>query len=122
MGLANYFKDNIKNYSEIMRPLNNLLKGYVKGKPTRIEWDEDTNRAYEDIKDAITNCPTLFFTDPYAKIFLHTDASDYGIRAYLWQDIDGKEQAVAFISKSLSRAQKRWHTPQKEAFTIFYSV
>ena len=60
--------------------------------------------------------------DPYAKIFLHTDASDYGIGAYLWQDVDGKEQAVAFISKSLSGAQKRWHTPQKEAFAIFYSV
>ena len=53
---------------------------------------------------------------------MHTDASDYGIGAYLWQSIRGKEQPVAFISKSLSGSQKRWDTPQKEAYAIFYSI
>ena len=57
-----------------------------------------------------------------APVYLNTDASDYGIGAYLWQQIDGKEQPVAFISKSLTSTQKRWHTPQKEAYAIFYSV
>jgi RNase H-like domain found in reverse transcriptase len=36
-------------------------------------------------------------TDP---IYLHTDASDFGIGGHLFQLIDGKEVPVAFVSKS----------------------
>jgi inner membrane protein involved in colicin E2 resistance len=56
-------------------------------------------------------------TDP---IFLHTDASDYGIGGYLFQVVDGKEHPVAFVSKSLSLAQIRWAVMQKEDYAIFY--
>jgi RNase H-like domain found in reverse transcriptase len=56
-------------------------------------------------------------TDP---IFLHTDASDYGIGGYLFQVVDGKEHPVAFVSKSLSLAQIRWAVIQKKAYAIFY--
>ena len=41
-------------------------------------------------------------TDP---IYLHTDASDFGIGGYLFQLIDGKEVPVAFVSKSLTTVQ-----------------
>ena len=122
VGLANYFKDNIRSFSTIMQPLNELLRGYCKGKLSKIVWSEEANRAYIAIKTAINNCPTLYFLDPAARIYLHTDASDYGIGAYLWQNIRGKEQPVAFISKSLTGSQRRWDTPQKEAYAIFYSI
>ena len=122
LGLANYFKDNIRRYSQIMYPLNQLLRGYKKGERSRIQWSEEATSAYIEIKTAINNCPTLFFLDPKADVFLHTDASDYGIGGYLWQQIAGREQPVAFISKSLSGPQKRWDTPQKEAYAIFYSI
>jgi RNase H-like domain found in reverse transcriptase len=56
-------------------------------------------------------------TDP---IFLHTDASDYGIGGYLFQVVDGKEHPIAFVSKSLSLAQLRWAVIQKEAYAIFF--
>ena len=51
-----------------------------------------------------------------------TDASDYGIGAYLYQHIDGIERPIAFISKSLSGPQLKLSTIQKEAYSIFYSV
>ena len=51
-----------------------------------------------------------------------TDASDYGIGAYLYQLIDGTERPIDFISKSLSGPQLKWNTIQKEAYSIFYSV
>jgi RNase H-like domain found in reverse transcriptase len=57
-------------------------------------------------------------TDP---TFLHTDASDYGVRAYLFQLVDGKEVPIAFVSKSLTKAQLRWAVIQKEAYAIFYA-
>ena len=51
-----------------------------------------------------------------------TDANDYGIDGYLCQLIDGKEQPVAFVSKSQSDPQLRWPTIQKEAFAVFYCI
>ena len=56
-----------------------------------------------------------------APITLCTDASDYGVGGYLFQTVDGIDQPVAFVSKSLSKSQLRWSVIQKEAYGIFYS-
>jgi hypothetical protein len=57
---------------------------------------------------------------------LQTDASDYGIGAYLFQvdSVNGtrKELPLGFISKSLDKVQRRWSTIEKEAFAIFYAL
>ena len=52
---------------------------------------------------------------------MHTDASDYGIGAYLFQLKDGVEQPIEFVSKSLAKEQLRWSTPEKEAFAILFA-
>jgi hypothetical protein len=57
------------------------VQPYCPGK--KIKWDVKSSKAFETIKDAINNCPTLSFMDDHAPVFLHTDASDYGIGAYL---------------------------------------
>jgi hypothetical protein len=57
-------------------------------------------------------------TDP---IYLHTDASDYGVGGYLFQLVKGKETPIAFVSKSLINAQLRWAVIQKEAYAIFFA-
>jgi RNase H-like domain found in reverse transcriptase len=52
-------------------------------------------------------------------IYLHTDASNYGIGGYLFQLIDSKEVPIAFVSKSFTLVQLRWAVIQKEAFVIY---
>ena len=59
--------------------------------------------------------------DDFSPIFLHTDASDYGIGAYLFQTREGREFPIAFLSKSLDDRMSRWDTAQKEGFAIFYA-
>ena len=56
-----------------------------------------------------------------APITLHTDASDYGVGGYLFQTVDGTDQPVAFVSRSLNKSQLHWSVIQKEAYGIFYS-
>ena len=74
------------------------------------------------MKTAIHECPALFFMDETLAVYLHTDASKYGIGAYLFQMTpDGRELPIAFISKTLTETQRRWHTPQKEAYAIYYA-
>ena len=61
------------------------------------------------------------FMSDIAPITLHTDDSDYGVGGYLFQTVDGIDQPVAFVSKSLNKSQLRWSVIQKEAYGIFHS-
>ena len=120
IGFCNYFRDHVENFSAKMQPLNELLRDYDKRR--RLVWSEESRQAFEDVKKAVHECPTLFFMDVTLPVFMHTDASKYGIGAYLFQiDKDGNEKPIAFISKTLTDTQRRWHTPQKEAYAIFYA-
>ena len=120
IGFCNYFRDHVANFSTKMQPLNELLRDYDKRR--RLIWSEESRRAFEDVKNAVHECPTLFFMDDTLPVFMHTDASKYGIGAYLFQlDNEGNEKPIAFISKTLTDTQRRWHTPQKEAYAIFYA-
>ena len=56
-----------------------------------------------------------------APITFHTDGSDYGVGGCLFQTVDGKDQPVTIVSKSLSKSQLRWSVIQKEAYGIFFS-
>lgn len=119
LGLANYFRDHVENHSTLVRPLNQMLLGY--SKHSKLVWTSELEQVFEDTKTKVGNCPKLFFIDDTAPIFLHTDASDYGIGAYLFQIMDDKEVPIQFISKSLVEGQLNWSTPEKEAFAIFYA-
>eukprot|EP01034_Spumella_vulgaris_P042132 gene42132-52234_t len=61
--------------------------------------------------------------DPDLPIYIHTDASDYGINIYAFQQaVGGPEKPIAFISKSLAQERLRWSVPEKEAYAIFYGL
>ena len=128
LGLANYFGNHVRNASTLARPLHGILEGYTaKARSHRIRWVDDLIADFERLKSAICNCQKLYFLDDSNPIVLRTDASDYGIGAYLLQLIndisDGvKEHPIMFISKSLDKTQCRWSTPEKEMYAIWYSL
>jgi hypothetical protein len=63
----------------------------------------------------------MYFVDPDLPLYLHTDASDYGIGGYLFQIISEVERPIAFVGQSFTETQHRWATIQKEAYGIFKS-
>ena len=94
-----------------------MLKGYNPKRPTQLQWSEETLQIFQRIKHEINECQLLYFMHPNAPVFLHTDASDYGIGAYLFQVIDAKEYPIMFMSKLLSDTELKWHTIDKERIT-----
>ena len=119
LGLVTYFHSHIRNHSMIVRPLHEMVRDY---KPrNKLQWNSGTTAAFLKIQEAINNCPTLYYIDDFSPIFLHTDASDYGIGAYLFQLKEGIEYPIAFISKAFKKEQLRWGVPDKEAYVIFYA-
>ena len=74
------------------------------------------------IQEEITQCATLYFVEEHAPITLQTDASDYGIGAYLLQRVDGVDRPIAILSKSLDCTQLRWSTPEKGGYAIYHAL
>ncbi len=120
LGVVNYFRDHVPHHSDAVRPLHKLIKGSDSKRV--IEWTQEAEDAFTGIKNLIVNCPLLFFVDDKSTIYLHTDASDYGIGAYLFQLIDGQERPIRFLSRALSPEQARWSTIEKETWAIVCSL
>jgi hypothetical protein len=121
LGLANYFRDNVQNHSMLVRPLQEMVEGYSKNKP--LKWTPELVNIFNEVRIKVGECPALTFMREDLPVFLHTDASDYGIGAYLFQKSPTEEieLPVAFISKSLTRERLRWSVPEKEAYAIYYA-
>jgi len=97
-----------------------MILNYNKTK--KLVWTPEGETAYKLIRDQIRACPILFFLDPNAPIYLHTDACDYGIGAYLFQIIDGIDRPIQFMSRSLSGPELRWSTIEKECYAIVFAL
>ena len=125
LGMVNHMHTHIKNLSQIEVPLVRLIgEGYTKTKKQHVlAWDAEAEAAYERVKTAVDELPKLFFEDPSLPIFVQTDASHYGIGAYMFQLApDGKHRPICFLSKTLTKEQRRWGIPDKEAYGIFFAV
>jgi hypothetical protein len=53
----------------------------------------------------------MYFIKKAGDIILKTDASDFGIAAYLYQKIDNVFRPVKFLNKTLNKQQCRLSTP-----------
>jgi len=122
LGLINYYRSHVYMISDLTKPLYDIMKVYSKKKGQKIDWTPEGIQAFEAIKKAVWELPTLFFADNDAPIFLQTDASDYGIAGYIYQMIDGKEVIIGMFSRSLRGAETRWSTFEKECFAIYMSM
>ena len=122
LGVISQFRDHVDHFGDITSPLYALTNEYDKVKHNQIKWNGELEQAYENVKSKVANCPKLFFLNDKDPIYLNTDASNIGIGAYLYQVVEAKKFPIKFISKALSKTERRWDTVEKEAFAIFYAL
>ena len=89
------------------RPRHNMLVNYHRG--TQLKWTDDLKASFHELQRLINECPTMYFVDPDFQVFVHTNASDYGIVGYMFQIVN-EVAPCAFVSKSLSVSQICWPT------------
>jgi RNase H-like domain found in reverse transcriptase len=77
-----------------------MLSNYSKTK--KLEWTKEILESFHSIKAAVAKCTTMHFLNDTDPIFLHSDASDYGIGGYLFPVVDGKEHSIAFVRLSFA--------------------
>ena len=114
MGLANYYRWFIQDFCRVAKPLNMLV-----GKDRKWEWGAEQQRAFKEIKTRFTTEPVLAVPDRDQEMRVEADASDYATGGTLSvKGVDGKWRLVAFISKSLSPAERNYEIHDKEMLAV----
>ncbi len=60
--------------------------------------------------------------DDTSPIYLHADASQYGMGAYLFQVREGLEIPIRLLSKSFDTRMSKLSTIQQEGYAIYYAI
>lgn len=117
LGMCNYFRDFIPQYSLLVAPLTEMTK------TDKFTWSDGARAAFTEIKEAIARTASLRHIQGDGRITLYTDASTDGIGGFLAQvQEDGIEFPILFISKKFSDAATRWSTLEQECFAVYYCV
>ena len=129
LGFLSYYRTYVQDFSRIAKPLYDLLKtrtdslpptlqskqprGKIKGiqqsSRTPVEWREAHQQVLECLIDKLTQPPVLAYPDFSRPFTLHTDASQKGLGAVLYQNRDGKLRVIGYGSRSLTPAEQNYH-------------
>ena len=88
----------------------------------KFEWKKIHQDAFMKLKEATIQAPILQYPDTTKPYIVYTDVSDDACRAQLSQIHDRTEFPVAFLSHTFTDTQRRWSTPEQEAYGIYFTV
>ena len=118
LGLLNYYSKFMSNLSTELAPLYKLLQ---KGTPWH--WGPNEDKAFKNSKQLLLSSQLLVHFDPSKEIVLCCDASAYGIGAVLaHRTVDGVEQPIGFVSRTLTRAEQNYSQIEKEALSCIFGI
>ena len=117
LGVVNYYCKFLPNLSSLLAPLHQLLQHGVKWK-----WGKPQQNAFQEAKQQLTSKCLLVHFDPGKPLLLSCDASPYGVGAVLSHLVDGEEKPIAFASRTLAPAEKRYSQIDKEGLAIIFGV
>ena len=117
LGLLGYYRKYIPNFARTAYPLFQLLQAEPDNvtRPVRknkqhskrgsvpsskpVVWGEQHQQALEKLLDHLTSAPVLAYPDFSQSFVLHTDASQEGLGAVLYQRQDGKMHVIGYGSR-----------------------
>ena len=107
--MVNYYRDMWCRRSELLAPLTSMTSKNVK-----FEWTAEHQHSFDNVKKIICREVMLTYPDFYKSFHIYTDASDTQLGAVITQD----EKPIAFYSRKLNSAQKRYTTGEQELLSI----
>ncbi len=118
LGIINYYSRFLQNMSAQLAPLYRLLH-----KDIQWNWTDKENVAFEAAKKALQTDSLLVHYDSSKPLLLACDASQYGLGAVLSHVFEnGEERPIAFMSRTLTPAEKNYSQLEKEGLAITFGV
>ena len=113
LGFCSYYRRFIQNFSVIANPLSQLTR-----KDVPFIWSEDCQRAFEELKSRLVTSPIMAYPLDSGQYLLDTDASDVAIGAVLSQTQNGELKVIAYASRTLNKAERKYCVTRKELLAI----
>lgn len=118
LGLCNFYRRYVPNFSVIATPLNQLLK-----KTARLKWTEQCETAFNTLKTKLSSPPILAFPNINKEFRIAVDASGTGIGYILSQfDNDGNERVICYGGRSLRGCELKWSVTDREGLALVEAV
>ena len=106
----------ISKFSNRCRPFYQLLKKW-KG----FQWDDECEKAFQDLKEYLTRASMLTAPEPGEKLFMYLSVSDHAISVVLLRDW-GVQPPVYYISKTLVDAKTRYFPLEKLVLALVHAA
>ena len=114
LGLANYYRQFMKDFARIAKPLYRLVR-----KNEKWSWGGEQEKVFEELKQVFTIQPVLVAPDLDKKMRVKVDTSEYATGGVLLMRCeDNKWRLVAFISKLLNEAERNYEIHDQEMLAI----
>ena len=114
LGFASYYRRFVKDFAHIAQPLHRLTQNTAS-----FAWTSACQDAFDELHRRLCSAPVLAYPNFSKHFILDTDASDVGIGAVLSQlDDEGRERVVAYGSRTLSKAERRYCVTRRELLAV----
>ena len=114
LGLTNYYRQFIKNFAALAKPLNMLTR-----KDEKWKWEEAQQKAFKQLKGIFTTRPLLVAPDLDKEFRVKADASNFAAGGVLSIKCkDNKWRLVAYISKLLNETEQNYEIHDKEMLAV----
>ena len=120
LGLINFYHRFIRNCAQLLQPLHSFLSSSKTSKD--LQWTTETTDAFQRAKDALADATVLSHPHTNALTAIMTDASDTAVGAVLQQYINQQWMPIGFFSKTLSSAEKRYRTFDRELLAVYLAI
>src|SRR5262245_23089538 len=118
LGTLSYYRRFIREFSQKAQPLHLLTK-----KKIPFQWGPRQEKAFQELKEAMTQAPILAISDLSKPFILHTDTSYQGLGAILGQkDEQGREHVIAYASRSLRREELNYQPTELECAGVVWAI
>ncbi|MBW0585597.1 hypothetical protein O181_125312 [Austropuccinia psidii MF-1] len=121
LGFAGYYRQHIKDFSSIARPLYKLCD-----KDTVFEMTVDRVKAFKSLREALTTAPLLRMPDFKLPFKFYIDASRDGLGAVLHQvqiiNDEPVEGPICFISRKIKPTETRYGASEMECLCLVWAL
>lgn len=119
LGTISYYRRFIPGFANIAKPLTKELRGKTRTINTE---SKDFQDAFSKLKGIMSSDLLLAYPNFDEPFILTTDASNIAIGAVLSQLQEGKEKPIAYLSRTLSKAEEKYSATAKELLAIYFAA
>jgi hypothetical protein len=113
LGLAEYYRRFILDFSRIAKPMTELLKKRVK-----FDWSQRCEDAFHELRQHLTTAPVLAQPNNTKSFDVYCDASSTRLGCVLMQD----NQVIAYASRALRPHEQNYPTHDLELAAVVHAL